>query len=58
MWQALAGIIQIIYLVLKHKFERDEELKKKKAELHAEVKDVIVSRDTSRINDLISRMRQ
>lgn len=58
MWQAIAGIIQILYLLLKNKFEKDEELRKKRAELHAEVKDTIASRDTSRINDLVKRMRQ
>ena len=57
MWAAITGIIQIIFLLIKNKFEKDAELKKKKEELHAEVKDVIASRDVSRINDLIQRLR-
>ena len=57
MWQVVAGIVQIIFLFLKNKFEKDEELKKKKEEMYNEAKSAIQARDISRINSLIGRMR-
>ena len=57
MWGVIGGVIQIIFLLLKNKFEKDAELKKKKEDLRVEVKEVIKSRDVSRINDLVSRLR-
>lgn len=57
MWAAIGGIIQIIFLLLKNKFEQDEKLKKKKEALHAEAKEAIQSMDASRINSLLTRMR-
>ena len=57
MWSAIAGIIQIIYLLIKNKFEKDEELKKKKEGLYVEAKEAIKSRDVSRINGLLGRLR-
>ena len=57
MWAIINGIIQIIFLILKNKFESDAALKKKKEALHAEAKEVIASRDVSRINDLLTRLR-
>ena len=52
------GIIQIIFLLLRNKFEKDAELKKKKETFHAEAKEAIISRDVSRINNLVVKLRQ
>lgn len=57
MWAVISGIIQIIYLIIKNSFERDAELRKKKEELYIESKDVIKSRDISKINNLLTRIR-
>lgn len=57
MWQAIAGIIQIIYLLLKNKFEKDEEIRKQKEAMKNEAKEAIKSMDTNRINDTILRLR-
>lgn len=57
MWQVAAGVIQIIYLIIKNKFEKDEELRKKREGMRAETEDAIKSRDVSRINNVITRMR-
>lgn len=58
MWQAIAAIIQLVYLLLTKKFEKDEEAKKRKDELHAEAKEAIRSGDTSRIIGVIDRVRR
>jgi hypothetical protein len=58
MWGVIAGVIQIISLLLKNKFEKDEELKKKKEAMGVEAKEAIKSRDASRINDILIRLRQ
>lgn len=57
MWQVIVGILQIVYLLLKNKFEKDVDIKKQKEELHVEVKEAIKSRDVSRINGCIERLR-
>jgi hypothetical protein len=57
MWQVAAGVIQIIYLLLKNKFEKDAEKKKQMEELHVEAKEAIKSRDASRINSVVGRLR-
>jgi len=53
----IIGILQIVYLVLKNKFERDESIKKEKEALRAEVKDAIASGDPRRVNAVILRLR-
>lgn len=58
MWAVVSGIIQIIYLVLKNKFEKDAELKAKKKELYEEAKTVVKSGDVGAINNLVTRLRQ
>ena len=58
MWSAISGIIQILFLVLKNKFEKDEELKKKKKELYVEAKESLKSGDVSRINATIVKLRK
>ena len=58
MWAVISGVVQILYLLLKNKFEKDAELKKKKEELHVEAKEAIGSRDVSRINTLLTELRK
>lgn len=58
MWQTIAGVIQIIFLIMKNKFERDEAERKRKEALYVEAKEVLKMRDASRVNDLLTRMRQ
>lgn len=57
MWQVVAGVLQIIYLFMKNKFEKDAELRKQKEEIYVEAKEAIKSKDVSRINGVIDRMR-
>jgi hypothetical protein len=58
MWAVISGVVQIIYLLLKNKFEKDAELKKKREDLHEEAKTAIASRDVSALNSLLSKLRQ
>lgn len=61
MWAIVQSVIQIIYLILKNKFEKNAELKKKKEGLSDEAKDIVKegfkTRDVSRLNELIQRLR-
>ena len=57
MWGVISGVIQIIYLVLKNKFEKDAELKKRKEELHAEITTAVKSRDASQLHAVIDKLR-
>ncbi|MEK7180216.1 MAG: hypothetical protein AAB706_01965 [Patescibacteria group bacterium] len=57
MWAVISSVIQIIFLLLKNKFEKDADLKKKKEELHVEAKKAIISGDVSRINMLVTKLR-
>lgn len=56
MWAAISGIIQIIWLILKNKFEKDAEEKKRKEDLHDEATKAIVSRDPSAIISVLDRL--
>ena len=58
MFQIIAGVIQVIYLLLKNKFEKDAEVRKKREELHAEATKAIKSRDISAVNSIINKLRQ
>ena len=58
MWGVIAGVVQIVYLILKNKFERDEETKKKREALYEESKSAIKSMDTSKLNLLIGKLRK
>ena len=57
MWAAIGGVIQIIFLVLKNKLERDAEIKKRKEDLDVEIKDAIKSRDVNAIDAVIRKLR-
>ena len=58
MWQVIGGVIQIIFLLLKNKMEKDAEVKKKREELADEAKKAIGSRDVSAINNVIVKLRK
>ena len=58
MFQIIAGVIQIIYLLLKNKFEKDAEVRKKREELHVEAAKAIKSGDISAVNSIITRLRK
>lgn len=58
MWAAVSGIIQIIYLLLKNKFEKDEEIKKQREAMKNEAKESIKSMDANRINNTILNLRR
>ena len=57
MWQVVAGIIQIIFLVLKNKFEKDAEEKKRKEALYAQAKTAIKERNLSAITSVLDGLR-
>lgn len=54
----IAGVIQLIFLILKNKYNQDEEDKQRKKEIANEWKDAIKSGDASRINTLIDKLRK
>ena len=58
MWAAISGIIQIVWLLLKNKFEKDEAEKKRKEALHEKANDAIKSGDTSRIVSILDKLRK
>ena len=53
----IAGVIQILILILKTKFESDEAERKRKDELLTGWKEVAKSNDLSRINAFIDRVK-
>ncbi len=57
MWAVISGIIQIIYLLIKNKFEKDSDSKTRKEALHEEAKEVIKSGDASQLNAFINKLR-
>lgn len=57
MWPAIAGIIQIIAMVLKNKFEADAKKRKKEDDRHAGWKNVIKSGDSSAITAFADKLR-
>lgn len=58
MWPAITAVLQIIYLIFKNRFEKDAEEKEKKRLLYEEAKGAIASRDVSRINNVLGKLRQ
>lgn len=53
----ISGFFQLVYLILKNKFEKDAIEKARKDALHAEASEAIKSGDLSRINSVFDRMR-
>lgn len=58
MWTAIGAIFQILYLVLKNKFEKDDVEKTRKQEMYEKAKTAIASRDASRINGILDELRE
>lgn len=58
MWSVIIGALQIVFLLLKNKLERDEEIKKKKEALREEATSAIKAGDLSRINGVINKLRK
>lgn len=50
--------LQVIFLLMKNRFERDEEERKRKEALHGEAKEAIKTNDLSRINALLDKLRK
>jgi hypothetical protein len=53
----ISGVLQLIFLILKNKYNQDEDDKKRKEELHVEWADAVKSGDTKRINDMLLKLR-
>lgn len=53
----LSAVLQIIYLLLKNKFEKNTEEKKRKEDLHEKASEAIKSCDTSRIIGILDQLR-
>lgn len=58
MWTAIAGIIQILILILQNKFQSDAEERKRKDAALTGWKEVATSGDISRINSFIDGVRK
>ena len=53
----ITGIIQLVFLILKNKFEENSTERKRKEELHKDWVDAVKSGDKSRIHSIIERLR-
>lgn len=53
----ISGVVQLIFLILKNKYEMDDKKKADKEKLHADWADAVKSGDTARISDMLARMR-
>ena len=58
MWEIIKGILAILFLVLKNKFEKDAKKKEEKNALSREVDDAVFSGDISRINVILGKLRK
>ena len=56
MWQAIAGIVQIIFLILKNKTEKNEEKKKEREAKKNELKEAVKSKSASAVNSIIDSL--
>jgi len=56
MWQVLGAVIQIVLLILKNKFEKDADRKKKNEELHKDAVVAIKNRDASSLNAVLNKL--
>lgn len=58
MIKLILAVINMVFLLLSAKFNKDAEDEKKKKELHDEAKEAIKSGDLARINGVIGKLRQ
>lgn len=54
----LTALLQVVLLWFKEKYEKDVDKRKLKEEIRAEIYEALKSRDVSRINGAIDRVRQ
>ena len=57
MWAAISGIIQIIFLILKNKFEKDADKKKAHEELHEQAVEAIKTGNAVKLNVVLNKLR-
>lgn len=58
-WAMIIGAsVQLVFLILKNKFEHDEAEKKRKEELYAQWTEAVKSGDHARITALLDRLRK
>lgn len=57
MWTAIGTILQLIFLILKTKFEKDAEERKRKDEALKGWDAAVKSGDTATINDMLVKLR-
>lgn len=57
MWAAIGGIVQIIFLILQTKFEKDAAERKSKDEALSGWDDAVKSGDPARINAMLLKFR-
>jgi len=58
MLEIIGAIIQIIILIFKNKFEKDKEKKVEKEKLSGEINEALKTRDISKLNSVIVRLRK
>ena len=58
MIKLIIAVINMVFLLLSAKFNKDAEDEQKKKELHDEAKEAIKSGDLSRVNMLINKLRK
>jgi len=57
-WKVIVGVLTIVVLILKNKFEKNADVKKTKADLQKEAKEAVALLDLSRINAVIGKLRR
>ena len=57
MWSAIGAIIQLVFLILKTKFEKDEAERKRKDALLEGWDKAVKSGDTATINDMLLKLK-
>lgn len=57
MWATIAGVLQIVLILLKNYLEKEEDEKARKNALRQEASDAIVSGNLDRINSVILKLR-
>lgn len=58
MLSAIWGIVQIVLLFLKNKFEKNDDVRKQKESLREEAAEAVKSGDISRINAVLGKLRR
>lgn len=56
MWQIISSAMQITYLLLKNKFEKDELEKKRKEGIYVEFKEALKNLDSAAIDSVFRKL--